>query len=198
MYENWISLLYKYPWFAVDHVKLKERRMIWDGTDSLMRILMENLRRPDLNKRHNVIPPSPALLQELTVAALTCPGFSEKQKAFLVFRLHTENWGHMAQGTNLNIKLSGTHIMAEWWPFTALGIHTATDLSFVHVSLPYSEFTIQLLLITSHSTTKSCSVKRLRSTTVRHRPHAQLPARSATTLFRSAPSRSTMVRMPAS
>ncbi|KAK4635208.1 hypothetical protein CLAFUW4_01396 [Fulvia fulva] len=129
VYESMITTLQKYPWYAVEHVTIRERRAIYDCTINLIRILMENLRRA--NSRYSPLEPTPALLQELAVAALTCPGFSEKQKSNIVGLLHQSGFKAIADGQSINVRLGGNHELSSTWPFATLSIQPGTDMELV-------------------------------------------------------------------
>ncbi|EME48599.1 hypothetical protein DOTSEDRAFT_49044 [Dothistroma septosporum NZE10] len=129
VYESMITTLQKYPWYAVEHVTIRERRAIYDCTTTLVRILIENLRRA--NNRYSPLEPTPALLQELVVAALTCPGFSEKQKSNIVAQLHQNGFKSMADGHGINVRLGGNHELSTTWPFATLSIVPGTNMDLV-------------------------------------------------------------------
>lgn len=115
-----ITLLYKYPWCAIDEITIAERRAIYDSCMSLIKNLITTLRRSNL--QHSSNQPTPGVLQELTTAALVCPGFTEKQKASVIAAVVQGGFKGMAGGRDLNVKLGGHHAFSASWPFSALGI----------------------------------------------------------------------------
>ncbi|CAK3894378.1 hypothetical protein DOTSEDRAFT_49044 [Lecanosticta acicola] len=125
VYEHWITTLVKFPWYALDYITIKERRRMFDCTVELLRILVEHLRRS--NGRYSPLEPTPAILQELVVAALTCPGFSEKQKHSIVFQMSQHGYKSMADGHSVNVRLGGHHELCSTWPFASLGVIPGTD-----------------------------------------------------------------------
>lgn len=134
VYEHMITTLYKYPWYAVQYISVKERRAIYDCVTSLLRILIEQLRRS--NGRYNPLEPSVATLQELAVAALTCPGFSEKQKATIIQQLISHGYKEIAMGHGIGVRLGGHQEFSIFWPFASLGVIPGTDRNVLRVSFP--------------------------------------------------------------
>lgn len=63
---------------------------------------------------------TPALLQELVVAALGSPLLSECQKSTVVSVLETYGYGAMAMLQGTSVRLGGTHEYAAQWPLLAL------------------------------------------------------------------------------
>ena len=126
-----ISLLHKYPWYAVNHVTLGERRSIFDLTLGLITALVADLRRRP--NKHGPLETTPGLLQELTVAALTCVGFSERQKAAIVNVLVQGNFENMADGKSVSIPLGGKHELGPVWPFQVLSKTPNADMRLVKV-----------------------------------------------------------------
>ncbi|KAM3415749.1 hypothetical protein BST61_g9260 [Cercospora zeina] len=120
VYEAMITLLYKYPWYAIEEITIAERRAIYDSCISLIKNLITTLRRSNLQRSSNQ--PTPGLLQELTTAALVCPGFTEKQKASIIAAVIQGGFKGVAGGRDLNVKLGGHHEFSASWPFSALGI----------------------------------------------------------------------------
>lgn len=119
MYESWISTLHKYPWFAHNSVLMTERRLIFDATLSLFRHLVAVLRRMPSRSSDNT-KPTTSTLQELAIAALTCPGFSELQKASIVTCMTEAGFEGMTTGKAMNLKLGGNTALAKAWPFQVL------------------------------------------------------------------------------
>ncbi|KAK5133144.1 hypothetical protein LTR08_008168 [Meristemomyces frigidus] len=128
VYESWISTLHKYPWFAHEHVKMSERRLVYDATLCIVRSLIAFLRRTANQVQQDISKPTGATLQELAVAALTCPGFSESQKATLVWTMQQGGFAGMTSPRGMNISFGGNSKMSSAWPFKVLArAPTATD-----------------------------------------------------------------------
>lgn len=133
-YEALVTVLHKYPWYAVDHVLLEERHLIFDTTLKCMRALMELLRqamRPGPTDRNM---PTGATLQELTVAALTCPGFSESQKAAIKINLIEGGFKGYISSRGMNFRFGGVDSYSTKWPFHALVKQPGVDDKVVEVS----------------------------------------------------------------
>ncbi|GIZ38940.1 hypothetical protein CKM354_000233700 [Cercospora kikuchii] len=126
VYEAMITLLFKYPWQAIDEITVAERRAIYDACIGLIKTLIVALRRSNL--QHSANQPTPGLLQELTTAALVCPGFTEKQKASIIAAVIQGGFKGIADGRDLNVKLGGHHEFSASWPFSALGIPMDVEL----------------------------------------------------------------------
>lgn len=124
-----ITLLYKYPWYAVDHVTVVERRNIYDCATILVQNLVKALRRA--NNKYEALAPSPALLQELSVAILGCPGFSEKQKSIIYAHLVSGGYKGLAEGHGINVTLGGNNEFSSFWPFSALSITPGAHMELV-------------------------------------------------------------------
>ncbi|KAK4550882.1 hypothetical protein LTR36_000462 [Oleoguttula mirabilis] len=119
VYESHISTLHKYPWFAHENVNMTERRLLFDATLAIMRCLIAFLRRVGPQQLDNT-KPTAATLQELAVAALTCPGFSEQQKAALVLCMQQGGYNGMTSSRGMNITFGGNTLIAQHWPFKVL------------------------------------------------------------------------------
>jgi len=127
-----ITLLHKYPWFAVDHVLLHERQAIFDTAlkciRSLITLLHENRNGPGMTRGNgsaavataNRMMPTSATLHELAVAVLTCPGFSENQKAAVINNLIQGGHAQFTVARGMIFTLGGTGRFASDWPFHAL------------------------------------------------------------------------------
>lgn len=129
VYEAMISLLYKYPWYAVELVYVRERRSIYDTATGLIRNLCARLRNS--NNKFKPLDPTPALLQELVSGVLYCPGFSERQKSYASDIVKTSGFNSIAQGRGVNIPIGGAHQLASHWPFAALSVHPGVDYKLV-------------------------------------------------------------------
>ncbi|KAL8963389.1 MAG: hypothetical protein Q9193_000342 [Seirophora villosa] len=111
-YESMISLLSKFPWFAVDRYTLRTRNEIYRQTLRLIALLVDQLRRG-----HEAYLPhlSESLLTELLYAGLNAPAFSEQQR-----------W-HLCQAggpAGERIRMSP---LAPYWPFDVLGRKAGVD-----------------------------------------------------------------------
>lgn len=126
VYETTITILHKYPWHTVEHVSLAERRAIYDLAVHMLQCLMITIEngargryKSDSDMQHDTAPPTAALLAELTIAILGCPGFSEKQKAIVVRKLTAAGYSEMTKG-NAGVKLGGNSAFSSIWPFAVL------------------------------------------------------------------------------
>ncbi|KAK1825158.1 hypothetical protein LTR12_000447 [Friedmanniomyces endolithicus] len=120
VYESWISTLHKYPWFAHECVIMIERRLLYDATMALSKTLIILLRKAQGHPQVDISKPTPVTLQELTVAMLTCPGFSEMQKAAYIQQLTNGGYGQLADSRGMNLKFGGVGLLAPHWPFMAV------------------------------------------------------------------------------
>ena len=133
-YEALITILHKFPWYAVEHVLLVERDLIFDTTLKCMRSLMELLRqnmRPGPTDRTM---PTGTTLHELTVAALTCPGFSEGQKAAIRINVIDGGLKELVSSRGMNFRFGGVDSFSTKWPFQALVKKPGVDDNLVKVS----------------------------------------------------------------
>ena len=123
-----ISTLYKYPWFANEHVSLKERDMIFDITCNLLRTLMRQLRTAH-HRRNEIVPQlTVELLQEFLRAALTVP-FSQRQKAVVVDVINEHEHGVLVS----SVGYQGLGSLTQAWPFEALDKKPGVQLEVVDV-----------------------------------------------------------------
>ena len=132
VYESHISTLHKYPWFAHECVNMTERRLLFDATMSLAKSLIITLRKPQSQTDNTK--PTAATLQEFTVATLTCPGFSEKQKYGYIQQLVSGGFGAMASSRGMNLKFGGVSDTAAYWPFQVLARDPGVEDDVVMVS----------------------------------------------------------------
>ncbi|KAK5114694.1 hypothetical protein LTR62_002267 [Meristemomyces frigidus] len=119
VYESLISTIHKYPWHAHECIYMTERRLLFDCCMSLSNVLVHSLSHGNQNQIENT-KPTTATLQELTVAVLTCPGFSENMKYNYIEQLRTGGWEGMANGRGMNLKFGGVTPLAGVWPFLIL------------------------------------------------------------------------------
>ena len=130
---------------------MNERRLIYDATLCIMRSLIALLRRHD--GKQEISKPTGATLQELAVAALTCPGFSETQKAEIAWALQQNGFAAMTSPRGMNIAFGGVARIAMAWPFKVLACApTASEIMLqVRLLLNYLICNHQLLTVGSTS-----------------------------------------------
>lgn len=117
-----------------------ERRKIFDATLVILRALISFLRRTDRQAAQmDNTKPTANTLQELTVAALTCPGFSEQQKSTVVNTLGNMGYGHMASGRGMAVKFGGNAPVSNMWPFAVLSRDPRAADEMITVSTPINE-----------------------------------------------------------
>ncbi|KZF20937.1 hypothetical protein L228DRAFT_182818 [Xylona heveae TC161] len=73
-----ISTLAKYPWWAVNHYTVKDRDVLFQTTEKMLRALANAVKYKQFNIVHE------RLLAEFQETSLKAPGFSEKQKTRLI------------------------------------------------------------------------------------------------------------------
>jgi hypothetical protein len=74
-----------------------------------------------------------ALFQELVIAALGCPGFSEQQKAALASNLTELGYSGLITGHRMNVALGGLATYSANWPFLTLCPKALADPELVKV-----------------------------------------------------------------
>lgn len=116
-YECLITTIYKYPWFAIDHVLEAERLRLFHCTKMSIRALINLLSKTHGNHRAEPHKPTVLTLKELAVAALICPGFTEKEKAQICADLRNSGYHQLTRPQGMNIRFGGNHAFAEEWPF---------------------------------------------------------------------------------
>lgn len=119
-YECLITTLHKYPWHSVENVLLSERHAIFDTTLKCLGSLINFIQQPRKRSQNEQHPPTEGTLHELVVAALTCPGFSEGQKATIVRCVKQAGYGDLTTGRGMNLRFGGMDRFAAEWPFHAL------------------------------------------------------------------------------
>jgi len=162
VYESWISTLHKYPWFAHECVIMIERRLLYDATMALSKTLIILLRKAQGHPQVDISKPTPVTLQELTVAMLTCPGFSEMQKAAYIQQLTNGGYGQLADSRGMNLKFGGVGLLAPHWPFMAVVRDPAAQEDLVLVSLPHPDL-YPYYTNSHHSTSPASCAKRPRA-----------------------------------
>ncbi|KAK4508419.1 hypothetical protein PRZ48_002157 [Zasmidium cellare] len=131
VWEMMITMLYKYPWFAPDLISVRERRAMYDCAAQLIRCLCDYVRKHEFDKNPPPLEPNKALLQELVAAALFCPGFSDKQKAYLYGEVKNKGFSSIANCKAINIAVGGMHPLAIYWPFSALSVYPGVNYKLV-------------------------------------------------------------------
>ena len=129
-YESMITTLHKYPWHTPQHVSFRECKLIFDTTLTCVRWLIAYIRR---GKDQTL---TPILLQELAVAALTCPGFSEPQKSTIVSTMQQGGFGGMAAGSGIGVRFGGNSRLSSVWPFQVLAVKAGVSEEVIEVSRP--------------------------------------------------------------
>jgi hypothetical protein len=141
VYETMISIIHKYPFHAVDYVTLNERRALFDLAEQMVVHLINALQNSaqHSNKTGGKFqalgpPPTMALLEELIVALLSCPGFSEKQKATianqLYLRISATDYDRMTR-SKPGLQLGGTNPLSSSWPFLVIAPAPEVDYNFI-------------------------------------------------------------------
>ncbi|GAB7360027.1 hypothetical protein MBLNU230_g7550t1 [Neophaeotheca triangularis] len=118
-YECLISTLHKYPWAHTEHIAIKDRDRLFITTRDLIHALVKCLHD---GRNDNAESLTPQVLQELTMAALGCPGFNEVQKADLVYFLFWGGFGQFASATGHSVRFGGIHPYSAQWPFKVLAL----------------------------------------------------------------------------
>jgi hypothetical protein len=132
--------IYKYPWFDVEHVTLRERddlfKVFAKAVDALIEYLCQSGGSGNAPNRKPSTLPTSNTLKELVVCGLTCPGFSESQKARIIAQLHAHHFGQYASTKGMNITFGGTDEYAANWPFKVLVKKPDVSGELIEVSLP--------------------------------------------------------------
>lgn len=122
VYEMHISTIMKYPWHAHECINMTERRLLFDTTLSLTKTLMQSLRKTSSPAQVEPTRPTITTLHELTIATLSCPGFSELQKSTYITCLGEYNYARLADSQGTNLKFGGVSGLSKYWPFQVLVI----------------------------------------------------------------------------
>jgi len=109
-----ISTLWKYPWFAPEHVTVKERVMLFDVACGLLKALMRQL-RGDTNRQTSSASLNIELLQELCCAVMNVP-FSTGQKDHVMALMTEYTFDHVVD----SVRRSDAGLFSTSWPFEAL------------------------------------------------------------------------------
>lgn len=132
-YECMIMTLYKYPWFAHEHVFLAERDALFECVFASTRALITLLRRTHHDKPDNSRP-TKSTLTELVTAILVCPGFTEAQKSAVAATLRNSGMPQLTDDRALNLRFGGIDKYAAHMPFLALVKQPGVDDKMVEVS----------------------------------------------------------------
>ncbi|KAK3364430.1 hypothetical protein B0T25DRAFT_442365 [Lasiosphaeria hispida] len=89
-FETMISTLKKLPWFAAEHITIRQRWVIYTATMNLIHLLRRGLNEPNPRREKEDSNLTPQLLKRLYTAAMLCPGFSVVQKDNIAF---AAGWG---------------------------------------------------------------------------------------------------------
>ncbi|KAK2777898.1 hypothetical protein FQN52_001075 [Onygenales sp. PD_12] len=101
-YENMISTLYKFPWYASMHYTVEDRNLLFSATLRLMHALIPQV------ERGKTIGLDSRLVTDLLDAGSRCPAFNERQK----FTLSAAAKNHAS--------LLNTPPSSRFWPFDTL------------------------------------------------------------------------------
>jgi hypothetical protein len=126
-----ISVLHRFPWHMPQYITVEARKKLYETIctcfNELHRALDtgSGLDREVFGRGYSM-----ALFQELAVAALSCPGFSEQQKASLAGNLtdwRTFDLSALRSLEGINVTLGGTGPLSANWPFLALSPKPSTS-----------------------------------------------------------------------
>lgn len=128
-YETMISIMHKYPWFATEHISIRERTSIFSCALVQLRVLISAISRgthPHLLHR--------GLLQEYLTACLGNAGFSVQQKGYIVNCIANEGYGDLL---SMIPYIPVDPMMGSWWAFEVLSknAHSSDPLLTYVVSL---------------------------------------------------------------
>jgi hypothetical protein len=157
-YECMITTLHKYPWFATEHILEDERVRLFQCVKKSVRALINLLTKVHGNARADPTKPTVSTLKELVVAILTCPGFSEKEKAQVVADLRGSGYHQLTHPHGMNLRFGGRHAFAEDWPFKVAAKHPGVSDQVMEVSLT-SPCHLNTLAYQCHSSSpQSCAM----------------------------------------
>ncbi|KAL2369110.1 hypothetical protein BDBG_06939 [Blastomyces gilchristii SLH14081] len=118
-YENMMSTLHKFPWYATYHYTVEDRNQIFSATLRLIHALVPQV------ERGQTIGLDSRLVQELLEAGLRCPVFNDRQK--FVLNVAAKNHSVVASPTE------------RFWPFDT--ITRKPNATEEHV-MQYAEFIV--------------------------------------------------------
>jgi len=124
IYECMISTLHKFPWHASHTITLGARMKLYETALVCIRSIAATLDDVLNQGRGGPSGLTIDLFQELVVAVLGCPGFSEQQKASIVHVLDTLGYRRLTTGwclpQSVVVTFGGTGPSSAKWPFLAL------------------------------------------------------------------------------
>ena len=144
-YEYLITTIHKYPWHAPQYVLLRERQAIFDAVLAAIRALVRLL-HSDKTPGYERNLPTNSTLHELVVAALTCPGFSEGQKAAIAHQVDLGGFPQFLSSRGFNFHLGATDKLGKTdkysldWPFRGLIRKPGVDDKMIDVSNSLTNF----------------------------------------------------------
>lgn len=130
-----ITTLYKYPWYATDNILETERGRLYESVYTTIRSLINLLQKIKGNRQAERTKPSTDTLKELAVAALVCPGFSEKEKYGIVAVLVGGGYHQLTKPLGMSLRFGGNHHFSADWPFRVAVKQPGTHDDVVEVSL---------------------------------------------------------------
>ncbi|KAH9819760.1 Actin-related protein 2/3 complex subunit 4, partial [Teratosphaeria destructans] len=130
LFEHWISTLVKYPWHALDCVFIAERDRMFEATMKIVAALVNALQYASKGS-YDVNKVTIGTLRELTVTVLTCPGFSEVQKAAYVRFMFENELAGVCDPKGTNLAFGGVRAISACWPFKVLAIDPAAPKEMV-------------------------------------------------------------------
>ena len=114
------------------HILPKELHLLYVSTHKCIRELMAILKDANTSPGVDRTQPTIATLQELVVAALMCPGFSESKKATIVLTIAQTNFRNILNTRGVNYRFGGTDSYSTEWPFQALVKKPGVDDRLIH------------------------------------------------------------------
>ncbi|KAF2773700.1 hypothetical protein EJ03DRAFT_104920 [Teratosphaeria nubilosa] len=132
LFEHWTSTLVKYPWQALDCVSIAERDRLFEATMKIVTALVNALQYAAKGS-YDVNKVTFGTLRELTVTVLTCPGFSEVQKATYVRLMFEKELASVCDPKGTNLAFGGVRTISACWPFKVLAIDPAAPKEMVEV-----------------------------------------------------------------
>lgn len=125
-YEYLITTLYKYPWFDIENVLLKERDALFEATYSSLHAMIDVIRKHAQDKP-NASKPSVTTLHELATAIFLCPGFNDAQKHSVAKTLMHNGFDKYIDDSALNLRYGGVGLLDGKIPFHVLSKQPGVD-----------------------------------------------------------------------
>ncbi|KAF2458387.1 hypothetical protein BDY21DRAFT_363277 [Lineolata rhizophorae] len=116
-YQNFISIIRKYPWFRGEHVSLHQRDSLQKWGLTFLNCLMRDVNCGFWDERMDE-----TLLHEYVWALLTCPGFDEHYRQRVI--------NEASKSPNIRF-MFGLHPYVNSWPFKALRPRSGVPLCFL-------------------------------------------------------------------